>query len=89
MKGYYCLAVCKRSDWYDSCRGKRVPFEYFHFTENSYEEAMEYAQKYSAEHEGMVVCVSQRRRGSSIPNKKFFWQPLGRYYNGRIHDKSY
>ena len=88
-KRHYCLAVCKRSDWYNRCHGIKVKFEYIHYTALSHDEALEYGKRYSVEHEGMVVCVSQRGGRSSIPGNKFAWTSLCRFYNGRNHTTRY
>lgn len=76
----FCLKICKRADLHTS----KLKFEYIHYEAGSYDDACDYAQQYSKEHEGMMVYASQRKYGCTLPGRKFAWVPMARWYNGRL-----
>lgn len=78
----YCLMMFKRSDM----GLPNIKHEYVHFKKSDEQEAYDYAERYSREHEGLVVRLRLRRWCKEL--NKAEWSTLISFYNGRLFDNS-
>lgn len=78
----YCLMTFKRSEM-DT---PNIKYEYVHFKKSDEQEAYDYAEQYSKEHEGYVVRLRLRRWRKEL--NKVEWSTLISFYNGRLFSNS-
>ena len=78
----YCLMFFKRSD----IGLPNIKYEYIHFKKPDEQEAYDYAEQYSKEHEGLVVRLRLRRWRKEL--NKAEWSTLISFYNGRLFGDS-
>lgn len=78
----YCLMIFKRLDM----GLPNIKYEYIHFKKSDEQEAYDYAEQYSKEHEGFVVRLRLRRWCKEL--NKMEWSTLISFYNGRLFGDS-
>ena len=78
----YCLMVFNRSE----LGSRNINYEYIHFKKSDGQEAYNYAEQYSKEHEGSVVRLRNRIWCKEL--NKVMWSTLISFYNGRLFDNS-
>ena len=74
--------VFKRSE----LENRDIHYEYIHFKKSDEQEAYDYAEQYSREHNGIVVRL--RRRIWCKELNKVEWSTLISFYNGRLFSNS-
>ena len=65
---------------------RNINYEYIHFKKSDEQEAYDYAEQYSKEHEGFVVRLRNRIWCKEL--NKAMWGTLISFYNGRIFSNS-
>lgn len=78
----YCLMIFKRSE----LGNRNINYEYIHFKKSDEQEAINYAEQYSKEHEGFVVRLRNRIWCKEL--NKVMWGTIISFYNGRIFSNS-
>lgn len=78
----YCLMIFKRKDLHTP----DTQYEYIHFKKSDEQEAYDYAEQYSKEHEGYVVRLRNRIWCKEL--NKVMWGTLISFYNGRLFSNS-
>ena len=78
----YCLMIFKRSE----LGNRNINYEYIHFKKSDEQEAINYAEQYSKEHEGFVVRLRLRIWCKEL--NKVEWSTIISFYNGRIFSNS-
>lgn len=78
----YCLMTFKRSEM----GTPNIKYEYIHFKKSDEQEAYDYAEQYSKEHEGLVIRLRLRVWRKEL--NKVEWSTLISFYNGRLFSNS-
>ena len=78
----YCLMIFKRSE----LGSRNINYEYIHFKKENEQEAYDYAEQYSKEHDGFVVRLRNRIWCKEL--NKAMWGTIISFYNGRLFDNS-